>query len=97
MDDFTWLKKAIDKIETKVDRLDQRLDSLDTTSIKQAKDLESHIYRTELAEENIALLREQVTPVKTHVDRVEFAFKAIGFLTTITGVVTGMLKLFNAF
>lgn len=97
MDDFSWLKTAIDKIETKVDRLDQRLDSLDNTSIGQAKDLQQHILRTEIAEENIALLREQFEPIKTQSDRIGFTFKIIGFLATATGLVSSVLKIFNVF
>lgn len=35
---------------------------------RQEESLKLHIYRTELAEENINLLRKQVEPVKKHVD-----------------------------
>jgi hypothetical protein len=95
MDEFSWLKEAINKIDVKVDRLDQRLDDASSIQAKNTVILEEHQRRSLANEKSVELIREEMKPVRTHVDRVEFIFKIIGFLTTAVGLVTGSLKLFN--
>ena len=47
------MQEQLDKIEEKVDRIEEKISNIDVTLAKQAKDLEHHIYRTDLAEEQI--------------------------------------------
>lgn len=60
---------------------------------KQEVSLDTHIKRTNLAEENIALVREELEPVKDHVKMVNNIFKLIGFISVIITIIVGILKI----
>lgn len=88
------------KLDDKVEKLDSRLDSVDQTLIKQEGNLEHHIYRTQLAEENIKLVREEVhqtreslEPIKKHVAYMEGALKAVGLIGVLLGILTAVIKI----
>lgn len=87
------MKTQLDKIEAKIDEVEEKLSSIDVTLAKQAKDLEHHIYRTELAEANIELLRTEIQPVKKHVAIMDAVFKIIGVLASVTTFIMGVIKL----
>jgi septation ring formation regulator EzrA len=97
VDDREWLRNAIDKLDSKVDRLDQRLDNVDTTLAKQHEQLENHIFRTELNEENIAMLRDDFKPIQKHVVMISGALKAIGILSVVIGTISGIIEVLKAF
>lgn len=93
MTDQKWLKDAIDRLEGKLDRIDTRLNDIDKVSVKQNEQLAHHIFRTELAEENIALLREQVLPLEKWAQYFTGIIKLIGILATIGAIVEVIIKL----
>ncbi len=81
-------------------RLDERLDRLEAaanrTAVTQERHhavLEEHIRRTQLAEEAVALLREEVDPIKAHVAAFAVVGKILGAAGTVVGLVLGLLKL----
>lgn len=88
-----WLKEALDKLDNKVDRIDQRLDNLDITSVKQSLILDEHQRRSLANEESVSLLRQEFKPVERHVIIFNGILKAVGVLATMSGVATGLLKL----
>jgi len=88
------LKNKLDKLDTKLDKLDGRIASIDTTLVKQQEQLEHHIYRTTLAEENISLLRKELKPIESHVNAVGGALKLVGLVGVVVGILTGVAKLF---
>lgn len=90
MSDFNKIEEKIDKLDSKIDDkfdvVEVRLDKIDGTLVKQSGDLEHHIYRTHLAEENIALIRAEIKPIKTHVIMVHGVLKFMGVLATVLGL-----------
>jgi flagellar motor component MotA len=92
-----WVKSKLDKVEEKIDTVHDKLTSIDITLAKQAIDLEHHIYRTTLAEENIEVLRSELKPIQTHVTQVHTVFKIIGILATVVGIVVGILEVVKFF
>lgn len=56
-------------------------------------DLERHILRTSLAEENIQMLRAEVRPISMHVAVITALVKLVGLVGGIVGLVVGVLKL----
>lgn len=95
MDKDLWLKELIHQLNNKIDNIDQQLKVMDNRHIENSSSLNEHILRTEINEENIAILREEFKPVKKHVEHVNFVFKIIGFLATVVGLVSGVFKLLN--
>lgn len=57
------------------------------------RDIAHHIKRTELAEEAIRLVREEIKPVKKHVVMMEGALKLLGVLSVGIGIVVSIAKL----
>jgi molecular chaperone DnaK (HSP70) len=86
------VKNQLDKIEAKVDIIEEKISSIDVTLIKQAKDLEHHIYRTELAEQNLELIRQEMVPVKKHVALMDASLKVIGAVASVVTFVIGIIK-----
>lgn len=58
-------------LDTKLDKLDERLDSVDKTLVRQHEQLKYHIQRTNL-------LEAKFEPVEKHVNMVHGALKLIG-------------------
>lgn len=88
------MKEQLDKIEAKVDLIEEKISSIDITLAKQAKDLEHHIYRTELAEQNLELIRQEMVPVKKHVALMDAGLKVIGALSSVAMFLLGVAKMF---
>lgn len=63
--------------------MDKRLDSIDITLVKQAKDLEYHIKRTDL-------LQDEVKPIKEHVTLVTTGIKIIMGMGALIGFIVGV-------
>jgi predicted nucleic acid-binding Zn-ribbon protein len=89
------MQEQLDKIEEKLDRVEEKISSIDVTLAKQAKDLEHHIYRTELAEENLSLIRQEMVPVKKHVALMDASLKVIGAIASIITFIVGAIKILN--
>lgn len=88
------MREQLDKIDEKVDRIESKISSIDVTLAKQSKDLEHHIYRTDLAETNIELLRNEIQPVKKHIAFMDASLKLIGALSSVFMFVMGVIKMF---
>ena len=80
----------LDKLEGKLDRLDEHLSRIDVTLAVQAEQLATHIKRTELAEENLDLLRKELKPVQSHVLRVEGGLKLLGIISVIAAIASSI-------
>lgn len=77
MSDSTWLKEQLEKMDVKLDKIDSRVDNLDITSVKQQAILEEHHKRSLANEAAVAILKEELTPVKEHVLKVNFIIKVV--------------------
>lgn len=87
------MEDRLDKIDEKLDRIEDKISNIDITITRQAKDIEHHIYRTDLAEQNINLLRTELQPIKKHVALLDAGLKIIGILASIITFVAGIYKL----
>lgn len=76
----------LDRIEKKVDKLDERLDSAEKVAIKQEINLAEHMKRSDL-------LEKKLEPVENHVKYMNGALKGLAIVSLIVGVVAGILKL----
>lgn len=83
-----------EKIESKIDRIENHVGDIKTILAQQHGSLVEHIKRTEIAEQNIALLRSDLKPVETHVAMIKGGVKLIGIICMVGGLVAAFLKLF---
>lgn len=95
---------ALSKYENKIDRISDRLDSIEKIQVKQEANIGEHMRRTDLAEENTSLLRKQVEvsikdlqdefkPIQKHVLYTEGFLKGLGILALIATITEGVLAL----
>lgn len=90
------LEDKVDVIQEDVAQINKTLSDIAVTLAKQEVNLEHHIRRTDLSEENIELLRAEIKPLSRHVVAVETVLKVIGALATGAGLVIGAAKLYLA-
>lgn len=74
-----------------LDRIDERLDSVDKTLIKQELNLKEHMRRTELLEAQHDKLYLEIEPVKAHVNQVKAGIKIIAFIIPAVGALIAAL------
>lgn len=89
--------KALEKFESKIDKLDIRMDSMERVLIKQEANIEYHVKRTDVAEANLDLLRNDLKPVQKHVDYMNGALKALGIVGAIVGTVAAIVETIHLF
>lgn len=89
----TWLQDRLDKIETKVDGVQDHTRQIDVTLAKQAVDLEHHIRRTDLLEQQVGTVAASIKPVQEHVAKLKGAWFLVTATGTGVGVVLGVMKL----
>jgi predicted RNA methylase len=87
MDD---IKKELEDINTKLEEHTQILASVDKTLALQALHLEQHMRRTDLAEENLKILRTEFRPVERHVE----VINGIAKFLSVSGAVVGAIYYF---
>jgi tetrahydromethanopterin S-methyltransferase subunit G len=79
------VEKRLDKIEEKLDKVLEEVSSINVTMARNTADLEYHIKRTDL-------LEDQFKPIHTAYNRAEGIFKAIGVIGTVVGLVFAGIK-----
>ena len=81
-------------MEDKIEQIKQSIINIDKTLIKQSKDLEMHMFRTELAEKQIQINSERLEPVVKHVAYVNGGLKLIALVSVCVGIILGLSEIF---
>lgn len=84
-------KHILNKLET----IDNRLDGMSGTLIKQEENLRYHIERTDLLEEQVALVREELTPIKNVHTTLKLIGKSLLFLSSISILISYLFSLIH--
>ena len=83
------------RILDKLDQMDQRLDNIDITLVRQEGQLAEHMRRSLLNEEAVQLLKTQVEPIKDHVKSVNTILKFAGGLAILLAAFESIKNLFS--
>lgn len=78
--------ERLTRIEEKLDRVVERIGSIDVTLAEQHLSLRHHIKRTDL-------LEATVKPIKSHVDRVDGVVKFLGVVALVLGIAAAISKM----
>lgn len=93
----TMLASLTDKVDDQYKDLDKRLDNIEKVMIGQQINLEKHMQRSDHLETIVENLKEQdLKPLARHVAMVEGAFKFLGVISLLLGIITALAKLFGA-
>ena len=83
----------LERLYEKVEQVAQDQSEMKVTLAGQAVQLENHVKRTQLAEENIEILRKDLKPVESHVNMVNGALKFIGILASLAAIVKIVIEI----
>jgi hypothetical protein len=86
------IKDAIKELDAKVDEHTKILASIDKTLALQALSLETHMRRTEAAEENLGMLRQDFKPVQSHVEFINKLSKLVALLAAVASASYGVFE-----
>ncbi len=79
--------------DQKLDRLVEDISSIKVDLSAMKKDVAHHIKRSDLTDENLKLLRDDVKPLQKHAAMVEGALKLIGIASLIAGIVLAIFQI----
>jgi hypothetical protein len=92
------LEKRFDKTDDKLERVEEHCVSIDKTNIAQQKDIENHIKRTNLLEDQINESKKIVDGVNLKIEKHVSKHAGAYALLFISGLALGLLgKFFNLF
>lgn len=74
------------RFEFKIDRIDQRMNSVDITLAKQSEILDIHVKRTNILEDSLK-------PIQRHVAMVDGAIKFLGLLGIIAAIIEAIVMI----
>ena len=89
------------RIHDRLDQINKEIEEIKIIMAKNTASLELHMYRTELNEEAIDLMRTTFKPVAEHVAFVNGVAKAVVFTTKVIGAgaalatIASVLRLFH--
>ena len=84
------LEGLFTKIIEKLDTQSTDISEIRVDVAKNTISLEEHIRRTDIADENIQIIRSELKPLQKHVDAVNTILKLVGFLAVVSGAILGI-------
>ena len=86
-------KEFLERIYDKQEQMADDISEIKVVLARQEENIKLHIYRTEIAEKNLELLKNGFKTVNSHVKMVQGAFKALGILSLLVGIAVGVARL----
>jgi len=80
-------------MDSRFDRIEEKLDKLTEVQTQIQVDVAEHIRRTAIAEENIDKLSEALQPIKTHVTMVQTVITASAW---VVGIIAAIATVYGA-
>jgi cob(I)alamin adenosyltransferase len=75
------------KTDEKLDKIVEDISEIKVTLAGQAADIKYHIKRTDLAEEHLRKLEDELKPVQKHVEQLNGILKAVGGLAVLASII----------
>lgn len=85
------------RIYGKLDKIESELVDMKVILGKQEENLRLHMYRTEIAEENIQLLKKQLSPIESYLKSISIFLKFIGVISIFAGLVLTIINIYKSF
>lgn len=90
-----WMERELEKISTNVETIQGDVAEIKVTLASQNVSLEHHIRRTDMAEQNLQVLKDEFSPVRDSVKNLHFLGKLIGFLGLCAGAGASFLAILD--
>jgi hypothetical protein len=95
MDQITRIENKLDRAEEKIDFIAEDQHEMKITLISQHATLQEHMRRTELNEQAISLIKEQVDPLVADKLMLSGALKFVGIMIGLAGAADVILRFFH--
>lgn len=86
-----------DKLEGMIIKLDDRIDNVDKTLVRNTVSLEEHVKRTDMLEsyvkERVSYVNGEFEPIKKHVNQVTYGVRAIFWFCSVVASIAGFFYL----
>jgi hypothetical protein len=92
-DEIAYIRASLGDLTQSQMRIQLDIAGIKGSQTSMEGDLLTHIKRTELAEEAIELLRQEVKPISTHVAILSVLTKLLLLAGSIVGIAVGVLRL----
>lgn len=86
-----------ERIFQSLDKISEDISDLKVVVGKQEENIKEHMRRTEIAEENLALIREEIEPLKNHIVVINGVLKIVGIVAIIIGAAASVFKIIETF
>lgn len=93
MEDKDWMLR----LETKMDKVVDRIGSIDVTIAKQQVSIDEHVRRCNLLEEGAKEMAKRMAPLERRKIMVDAALRSVGLLATIAGIGEGTVAVLTYF
>lgn len=84
----------MEEISKKLDKMDERLDNIQTLQAVHTEQLKEHMRRSDLLEKRIEQVDQELKPVEKHVAMVNGALKLVGIIGTLAAIALALKELF---
>lgn len=84
-------------VDEKLDKIVEEIGEIKITLAEQAEQLKHHIYRSDLNEENIEILRNEVKPVLKSHERLNGVLKFFGAIAVVAGIIKAAAEVVSLF
>ena len=91
------IDNKLDRVEAKVDKLDARLDDVIIVLTRQEENLKEHMRRSELNEEAVDILKNEVHHIATYKIKVDFLFKVLATIGGVIAVAASIIEILRFF
>jgi septal ring factor EnvC (AmiA/AmiB activator) len=85
------MQENLERLENKIDKLDEKLHSIDKTLIRQEASLAEHIKRTSINETQLEKFEKEVRPILESANAVKILFSVLAFLVSLGLLVSHFL------
>lgn len=89
------VEASIVRVEAKIDRLAERIGSIDVTAARHEENLLEHMRRTALLEQQDVEIAAALVPITQHMDRVKFLGILAAALASVIGLAVGVASYFK--
>jgi lipid II:glycine glycyltransferase (peptidoglycan interpeptide bridge formation enzyme) len=89
--DMDWKEHIINELKDFRKETNERLEKIDDKQESMNLDLKEHMYRTEQNEQMINAIKEELKPIKEHVDGLRYSGKLVVGLAAAIGVIVGAI------
>jgi hypothetical protein len=87
------MMNELKKIDEKLEKINDRLGSVDVTLVRQEVNLQEHMRRTELNEIAVEKISQSIIPIYKHINMLEGVLKFFGLLAVLGSIVTAIFKI----